>query len=61
MEISESNKNDEKKDKGNDIGKMNINVLHKLLNHVGEAQMRATAKEGGTEPHWTIGNVCRMY
>ena len=47
MEISESSKDDEKKDKSNDIGKMNINVLHKLLNHVGEAQMRATDKEWG--------------
>jgi hypothetical protein len=47
MEISESNKDDEKKDKGNDIGKVNINVLHEFLNHVGEAQIRATAKEGG--------------
>ena len=47
MEISENNKIDEKKDKGNDIGKVNINVLHEFLNHVGEAQIRATAKEWG--------------
>ncbi len=36
MEVNQDNKDDEKKDKGNDIGKVNINVLHEFLDHVGE-------------------------
>ena len=50
LEVNKVNKNDkdvETREKGNDIGKVNINVLHEFLNHGGENQIRATAKEWG--------------
>jgi hypothetical protein len=47
MQINKCNKDDEKGEKSNDIGKVNINinVLHEFLNHVGETQIRATSME----------------
>ena len=51
METSEDHKDDNKEGKSNDIGKVDINVLHEFLNHVGETQIRTTAKVGvGTQP-----------
>jgi hypothetical protein len=47
MEITQSDKDDEKSEEDNDIGKVNINKLHEFLNHVGETQIRATVKEWG--------------
>ncbi len=47
MEVNQDKKDEKKKDKGNNIGKVNINVLHEFLDHVGEAQIWATAKEWG--------------
>ena len=47
MEVNEKNKDDDWKEESNEIGKININVLHEFLNHVGEKQVRATAKEWG--------------
>ena len=45
MATSEDHKDNDKKGKSKDIGKVDINVLHEFLNHVGETQIRATAKE----------------
>jgi hypothetical protein len=47
MEVNKEDKDDDKDKKSNDIGKVNINVLHEFLDHVGETQIRATAKEWG--------------
>ena len=50
LEVNKVNKNDkdvETGETGKDIGKVNSNLLHEFLNHVGENQIGATAKEWG--------------
>ncbi len=60
METSEDHKDKDKEEKNNNIGKVDINMLHEFLNHVGERQVRATAKKWGLNLTGQFG-VCTGY
>jgi hypothetical protein len=46
MEVKEKNKDEDWKEENNEIGNININVLHEFLNHVGENRSERQPRSG---------------